>query len=299
MAPLVRRRARAGRDARIGKRSIVNGRTGCDWPQARRRFAQHFLVDRAVIRRIASLVDPGPGEVVLEIGPGRGALTEHLAAAVPRLVAVEIDRDLVASLRARFAGTGLRLIEGDILRLDLGDILREEGGERLLLVGNLPYNITAPLLFHLLDNAGQLGRAVLMVQREVARRLVARPGSKDYSLLTVLLAMQAEVRVRLEVDRRAFRPVPRVDSTVVELRFVGGYRHPVRDREMFVRLVRVAFGQRRKMLRNALANLVASGARGELERRAMRAGVDLTRRPETLNLEEFARLSDAFVEQES
>ena len=158
-------------------------------PKARKRFGQHFLVDRNIVRKIVSSVQPAPEEVVVEIGPGRGALTGLLVEALPRLVAVEIDRDLAAELRRRFPEPRLRLIEGDILRLDLALLLHEEGGARLLVVGNLPYNITAPLLFRLLTYGDRIGRAVLMVQREVARRLVAQPGSKEYGRLTVQLAM--------------------------------------------------------------------------------------------------------------
>ena len=273
----------------------MSGRSEGQQPRPRKRFGQHFLVDRKTIRRIVALVEPGPEEVVLEIGPGRGALTGPLVEALPRLVAVEIDRDLVAQLRVRFAGSGLHLIEGDILQFDLTSVLREEGGARLLLVGNLPYNITAPLLFRLLEQAGKISRAVLMVQREVARRLVAPPGSKDYGRLTVSLGMQATVVARLEVDRRAFRPVPGVDSTVVEVSFAPQWRYPVRNREIFSRLVRAVFGQRRKMLRNSLKSLVGAGGSALLEEIAGDAGVELTRRPENLALEEFARLSDAFA----
>jgi 16S rRNA (adenine1518-N6/adenine1519-N6)-dimethyltransferase len=270
----------------------VSERTEGGRHRPRKRFGQHFLVDRSVVRRIVSLVDPQVGEVVLEIGPGRGALTDSLAAALPRLLAVEIDRDLAAGLRSRFGEPNLRLIEADILQLEMGDLLREEGGERLLLVGNLPYNITAPLLFRMLEEARQISRAILMVQREVARRLVARPGSKEYGLITVLLAMHAEIEVRLEVGRRSFRPAPRVDSSVIEIRFSAACRRPVRDEALFGRLVRTAFGQRRKMLRNSLLGLMSSGKREELAELAERAEVELTRRPESLSLEEFARLAD-------
>jgi 16S rRNA (adenine1518-N6/adenine1519-N6)-dimethyltransferase len=273
----------------------VSNRSEGRRPRARKRFGQHFLVDRKTIRRIVALIEPEPGEVVLEIGPGRGALTGPLVAVLSRLVAVEIDRDLAAELRTRFTGSELRLVEGDILQFDLAGVLREEGGTRLLLVGNLPYNITAPLLFRLLEQSGQISRAVLMVQREVARRLVAAPGSKDYGLLSVLLGMQATVVPRLEVGRRAFRPVPGVDSTVVEVRFAPQWRYPVRDQELFARLVRAAFGQRRKMLRNSLKDLAGAGGPVLLEKVAGNAGVELTRRPESLSLEEFARLSNAFA----
>ena len=157
----------------------------------RRRFAQNFLVDRGVIRSIIGLVRPKKGEVVVEIGPGRGALTNGLVAGLERLVAVEIDRDLAAMLHERLGAKGLHLIEGDILEVDLGQVLRDEGGDSLLIVGNLPYNITAPLIFHFLAQADHIDRAVIMVQSEVAQRLVARPGSKDYSLLSVLVGIRA------------------------------------------------------------------------------------------------------------
>ena len=259
----------------------------------RPRFAQHFLVARGVIEAIAGLVRPAAGEVVVEIGPGRGALTEVLLASVDRLVAVEIDRDLVALLRARQGARRLHLIEGDILQVDLGEVLRDAGGYRLLIVGNLPYNITAPLIFHLLAHADCISRAIVMVQREVAQRLVASPGSKDYSLLSVLVAMRAEVEMRLQVGRDCFRPVPAVDSAVVELCFAPKPRYAAKDVDCFDRLVRRAFGQRRKMLRNSLLGLNPEGGRPWLEEVGQQAGIELTRRPEELSIEEFIQLSDA------
>ena len=263
-------------------------------PRPRKRFGQHFLVDQTAIEKIVGLVCSLETDLVLEIGPGRGALTQSLAARLERLVAVEIDRDLAAFLRRRFSGPGFRLIEADILQLDLHGVAREEKKEKLMIVGNLPYNITAPLLFRLLEQVDYVGKAILMLQREVARRLVAQPGSKEYSLLSVLLAMHAQVEVRLEVGRKAFRPVPKVESTVVEVDFFSNCRYPVQDEGMFRRVVRTAFAQRRKMLRNSLLGLVPQGERQELEAIAERAFLDLKRRPETLSLEEFGLLSDAF-----
>ena len=278
----------------IGQAKLKDRRPPVGFPRPRRRFGQHFLVDRAVAGQIVRMVRPQEGDLAMEIGPGRGSLTASLASSLDRLVAVEIDRDLAAFLRRRFAETGLRLIEGDILQLDLGQILRQENREKLFIVGNLPYNITAPLIFRLLEQAPCVRTAILMLQFEVARRLVARPGSKDYGLLTVLLALRADARVCLEVDNRAFRPIPKVQSTVVRLRFRETCRYPVQDERMFVRLVRTAFGQRRKMMRNSLRNLQhPSGP--PLEDIASRSGIDLSRRPETLTVEEFGRLSDAFA----
>ena len=240
------------------------------------------------------MVRPTAGEVVVEIGPGRGALTGELLASVDRLVAVEIDRDLVALLRAHHSAGRLHLIEGDILQVDLGEVLRDAGGHRLLMVGNLPYNITAPLIFHLLAHADCISSAIVMVQREVAQRLVASPGSKDYSLLSVLVAMRAEVEMHLQVGRECFRPVPAVDSAVVELRFAPKSRYAVEDADCFDLLVRRAFGQRRKMLRNSLLGLNPEGGRPWLEELGQQAGIELTRRPEELSIEEFVQLGDAY-----
>jgi len=263
-----------------------------DARRPRPRFAQHFLVAREVTEAIAELVRPAAGEVVVEIGPGRGALTEALLAVVDRLVAVEIDRDLVALLRTRPSASTLDLIEGDILQIDLREVLGAAGGCRLLMVGNLPYNITAPLIFHLLAHADCISRAIVMVQREVAQRLVASPGSKDYSLLSVLVALRAEAELCLQVGRDCFRPVPAVDSSVVELRFAPKLRYAVQDVTGFDRLVRRAFGQRRKMLRNSLLGLNPAGGRPWLKEVGQQAGIELTRRPEELSIEEFIRLSD-------
>lgn len=261
----------------------------------RKRFGQHFLVDPRIIQRIVSYVQPDEGDVVLEVGPGRGALTDPLVRSLRRLVGVEIDRDLVAMLRERLPKKVFRLIEADILELDLASVLREEGGQQLFIIGNLPYNITAPFLFKALDQAEHIRVAVLMLQREVARRLVASPGNKDYGQITVLLAMRAKIKLCLEVDRRAFRPVPGVDSSVIKVSFASQPRFAVRDERAFTVLVRTAFAQRRKMLRNSLQGLISSGERNVLAEVASVAAIELTRRPEELSVEEFVRLSDAFT----
>lgn len=264
-------------------------------PRPRRRFGQHFLVDPAIVAGILELVRSDPEEAVVEIGPGRGVLTRPLVKALDRLVAIEIDRDLAGYLRDEIAAPTFRLIEGDALDQDLGVVAREQGAERLLVVGNIPYNITAPLIFRLLEQLSHVGRAILMVQQEVAHRLTAQPGSKDYSLLTVLLAMHGQARIELAVGPRSFRPPPRVHSAVVQIEFSIPCRCQVRDETHFGRLVRTAFGQRRKMLRNSLLSLAAEGGREQIEEIGKLADIDLERRPETLSLEEFARMSDAFV----
>ena len=263
-------------------------------PRARKRFGQHFLKDARIIEQIVQWVQPNDDEMVLEVGPGRGALTRSLCRQLDRLVAVEIDRDLVAALGQELGSEGLHLIEGDVLDLDLGQLLEREGKAKIFVIGNLPYNITAPLLFRLLKEANHIGRAIVMVQREVARRLVARPGNKEYGLLAILLGMRAVIESRLEVQNKAFTPVPKVHSTVVELRFREQPLYPVLDESGFNRLVRMAFSQRRKMMHNSLAAWWSDDhGRQRLEAAASTAGIDLQRRPETLSIEEFGAFSDA------
>jgi 16S rRNA (adenine1518-N6/adenine1519-N6)-dimethyltransferase len=273
----------------------VNPRQRADGlPRPRKRFGQHFLVDAGVLGQIAELVQPSPRSLVLEVGPGRGELSRPLVGRLERLVGVEIDRDLAAHLREEMPGTGFRLIEGDFLSLDLRHLLSEEGKERLFAVGNIPYNITAPVLFHLVEHADIMERAVFTLQREVGRRLVAGPGSRDYGLITVLLRQHASARLCLNIDRRSFRPVPRVDSSVVEIDF-GSPQASTPHPELFEQVARAAFSQRRKMLRNALKSLPAVQRAGT-DALESRSGVDLSRRAETLTMAEFADLAHAAAE---
>ena len=267
----------------------------------RKGFGQHFLIDAEARAAIADLVQPGPEDVVLEIGPGRGALTAPLLDRLERLVAVEIDRGLAGHLRARFPDPPLRLIEGDVLRLDLAALPCEEGRRNLFVVGNLPYDITAPVLFRLRELAGTVRRAVLTLQKEVAQRLVASPGSRRYGQLTVMLSQCARIDLAREIPPTAFRPVPRVDSAVVDIHFVPD-RVAVVDLRRFEQIVKTAFAQRRKMLRNALMTLrwppPQDGPMGPaaLAALAERARIDLTRRAENLTVEDYARLTRAWME---
>lgn len=264
-------------------------------PRPRKRFGQHFLIDSSVLQDIAARVTPEPGDLVLEIGPGRGALTVPLRERVDRLVAIEIDRDLCAHLRDRFPEPGMRIIEGDVLQLDLPGLLREEQRSTLQVVANLPYNITAPVLFRLREHAGLVRRAVLTLQKEVAERLVATPGTKAYSQITVLLGQCARISIARMIPSTAFRPQPKVDSAVIEVEFQPG-RIPVDDLRRFQIVVKTAFSQRRKMLRNVLRALPAPDGRGtianeDLERFAGAADIDLTQRAEDLSIGQFARFA--------
>ena len=261
--------------------------------RARKRFGQHFL-EPAWVEKVVAAVDPQPGDTFLEIGPGRGALTIRLAPRVARVIAVEIDRDLAAALPGAVP-TPLHVVEGDVLDTDLAALLASEPAP-VRVVGNLPYNVATPILFRLLAAAGggrQLSDATVMLQKEVADRVVARPGSRDYGSLAVHVALDADAQLVLTLPPGAFRPPPKVTSGVVRLRF----RPPavdVGDRAVFERLVRGAFQQRRKTLLNALGPV--AGALGRTAADLIeRAGVDPQIRPGEVPLAGFAALSRAVL----
>ncbi len=258
---------------------------------ARRRFGQHFL-SASWSSRVLEAAAFAPTDHVIEIGPGRGALTVPLAGTVAALTAVEIDRDLVPALRGRLPGHA-RVIEGDFLDVPAAALFEGGGDVRWRVIGNLPYNVSSPILFRLLElgrTGGRLRDATLMLQREVADRVASPPGSRQYGALSIMVQLDADVEPLLTLPPGAFRPPPQVWSSVIRLHF----RPPkvaVADRRRFESLVRSLFSQRRKMLGNALS--AAAASRGQLASDALRlAGIDRSRRPETLHLEELARLAD-------
>jgi 16S rRNA (adenine1518-N6/adenine1519-N6)-dimethyltransferase len=251
--------------------------------RARRRFGQHFLHDPGVIARIVAAIDPRPGERVVEIGPGTGALTLPLLARCGRLDVIEIDRDLARDLPRRAAGAGELVVhQADALEFDFRAL--RAGGPRLRLCGNLPYNISTPLLFHLLEAREAIADMHFMLQKEVVERIVARPGGKDYGRLTVMLAAACRSQSLFRVGRGAFQPPPAVDSAIVRLVPHDHPPFPLADPARFARLVAAAFQMRRKALRNSLRGLLDPAA-------FEAAGIDSGRRPETLSPEEFARLA--------
>ena len=257
--------------------------------RSRKRFGQHFL-EAAWVTKLIDAVKPSRSDTFLEIGAGRGALTQALAPRVKRLIAVEIDRDLAAELSLDVSAN-VRVVEADCLDVDLDALLTGEAAP-VRVIGNLPYNISSPILFRLLaahDEGRLIADATLMLQREVADRIVARPGGSDYGVLAIQTALQADVERLLTLPPGAFRPPPKVTSAVVALRFHQA-RVDVGDRRAFERLVRGMFTQRRKTLLNALrpvTGLDAAGVRQVLEH----VGVDPNRRPQTLTLEEVGRLA--------
>lgn len=251
--------------------------------RARRRLGQHFLHDPGVIARIVAAIDPQPGERLVEIGPGRGALTRPLLERTGRITAIEIDRDLVPDLRAHCAGAGeLTVIERDVLDVDF--VALRASGPKLRLCGNLPYNVSTPLLFHVLESREGVVDMHFMLQKEVVDRIVAPPGGKTYGRLTVMLAASCRAEALFRVGRGAFKPAPAVESAVVRLVPHAADPFSLPDRDRFARLVAAAFSMRRKTLRNSLRGLADEMAFAA-------AGIDAGRRPETLSPAEFARLA--------
>lgn len=254
-----------------------------DTRSRRHALGQHFLIDGEVAERAIRLAELDPGARVLEIGPGRGALTDRLRAAGHPVVAVELDGELAAALEAR-GDPGLAIVRGDFLRVDLAAL----PGDVLPVVANLPYSTGTAIVTRLLEQPARFPRLVVMLQLEVAQRLCAGPGSRAYGSLTVLSALDATATMGFVVPPRAFAPPPQVDSAVVRLDASVVPRADVGDRRLFRRVVQAAFGQRRKTLRNALgAGFGAPGAAAMLAA----AGIDPRRRAETLSLEEFACLT--------
>ena len=258
----------------------ISERSGPGRP--RKRFGQHFLNDHAVIDRIVDCLFPRSGEVLCEIGPGRGALSDRLATYDNELHLVEIDRDLVPRLRKRYASqTNIHIHQQDALTVALEEIYP---AGRVVLVGNLPYNISTPLMIHLLAQRDRIDRMVFMVQREVALRLTALPGGKDYGRLTVMMNRVFESEFIFDVDPHAFTPPPKVWSSVVAFKPRPAPLGPTVDEDAFSALVRQAFSQRRKTLRNTLKGICSESV-------ILEAGLDPKVRPEQVSVESFVQLA--------
>ena len=255
---------------------------------AKKHLGQNFLHERGVIDKIVQAVDPKPGDVIVEIGPGQGALTFPLLRKHGELTAIEFDRDLHAPLlaAAREHGT-LHLVEGDVLGVDFTLLAaqRADADGRIRLVGNLPYNLSSPILFHALDHAPVIRDMHFMLQKEVVERMASGPGSKVYGRLSVMLQAYCTVTPLFTVPPGAFRPAPKVDSAVVRLVPKRADSIEVADRRMFANVVRAAFGQRRKTLRNALGG-VADTAQIEA------AGLRADARAEQVEVAGFVRLAN-------
>ena len=260
-----------------------------------KKLGQNFLIDKGIVDGIVEAAEIQPGDRVLEIGPGIGTLTQGLAEAGANVTAVELDKKLPAILAETLRGyDNVRIVPGDILKVNIPEIM---GPGAFKVAANLPYYITTPILMALLEQHLPITHLVTMVQKEVAERMIAKPGSKAYGALSVAVQYYTEPAIVLDVPPRSFIPAPEVMSVVVSCRVRKEPAVAVRDEKLFFRVVKAAFGQRRKTLMNALKG---GGFQKEAVRDALeKSGIDPTRRGETLTLEEFGRLADAFSVQEN
>jgi 16S rRNA (adenine1518-N6/adenine1519-N6)-dimethyltransferase len=260
----------------------------------RKSMGQSFLMEENVIRRIAALAQVTENDIVVEIGAGIGVLTEDLAQNAAKLIAVELDDQLVEVLKDKLLKyNNVQIYSGDILKFDFGTIVRD-GEQKIKVIGNVPYNISSPVLFHLLSFRKIIDSFVLMLQKEVIQRLVAPPGGKDYGVPSVILQMFASVEKVLDVPAGCFYPRPKVESSVMKGFFLKRPFMEIADEEFFIRLVRDAFAQRRKMLINNLkkSKLLEGVSELFLKEALKLAGIDGQRRGETLSIEEFGHLSN-------
>ncbi len=257
--------------------------------RARKRFGQNFLHDAGVIHRILRAIHARPTDHLLEIGPGQGAITEGLLGSGARLDVIELDLDLIPLLKLRFGLNPLfSLYQGDAMKFDFSTLVQP--GEKLRVVGNLPYNISTPLIFHLLDHAPCIQDMHFMLQKEVVERMAAEPGSGDWGRLSIMVQYHCQVEHLFNVGSGAFNPAPKVDSAIVRLTPHTVLPHPARDHQLLERVVREAFNMRRKTLRNTLKQLLSAE---QIEA----AGVDGSKRPEQLDLAAFVRLADQLASQ--
>lgn len=246
----------------------------------RKRFGQNFLIDDGIIAGIVESIRPQRGDTVVEIGPGLGALTEPLLERLDHLHVVEIDRDLIARLRGRHPPQRLTIHEGDVLDFDFSAL----GGD-LRVAGNLPYNISTPLMFRLAAYAGGIRDIHVMLQKEVVERMVAAPGDSEFSRLSVMLQYRFDMEKLIDVPPESFEPAPKVDSAVVRLTPHARLPHPARDEAVFADIVSRAFGQRRKTLRNTL--------KGRVEDETFsRLGINAGARAQELSVADFVRIAD-------
>lgn len=262
----------------------------------RKRFGQHFLTDPRILARIAQAALLEPGDTVIEIGPGRGALTDALRARAARVIAIEVDRDLAAVLRARYAGdAGVAIVEGDVLEMSLGELGGSAPGG-FVLVGNVPYYITTPIIFQALEPP-RPKRAVFLVQREVAERIVAPPGTKTYGALSVNVRAFARAELLFPVHAGAFRPAPSVESAVIRLTPLTTPAVPASLEAAFRTFIQDVFALRRKQMRRVLRTITARSVE-DVDVLLKRTGVNPAARPETLDVHQMAALAIVVHEKE-
>lgn len=260
----------------------------------KRSLGQNFLSDDSAARRIVESLELREDDVVLEIGAGKGALTSHLLEKADRVLAVEIDVRLCRHLQKRFHGReNLSVINEDILKIDLREVIQP--GTKCKVVGNLPFQITSPVISFVLENREIISPCVLMVQKEVALRICALPGNRDWSPLSIAVQLHSDARVLFHLKSESFYPAPKVDSSVVKITFLAEPQVSVPDEEWFFKVVRSAFSQRRKMILNSLAGSLDL-PKGTIEVILKEVGIDPRKRAEALDLSQFADLASALRE---
>ncbi len=248
----------------------------------KKHLGQHLLIAHPTVQKIARTLDPSKEDTVLEIGPGTGILTKELLKLGCKVIAVEKDAEMISNLKSQISDSdNLKLIHTDFLKLDMINLFNEGS----LFCGNLPYNISTPILFKLREDRRLFDRGVVMLQKEVADRLVAKPGSKDYGILTILMQVTSKIEKCFNVSAGSFRPPPRVTSTVVKMRFYQEPHYKINNMQLFETIVKSAFGKRRKMIRNT----VPEGCLPFLEK----CGISATCRAEDVPIEHYAMLSNS------
>lgn len=251
-----------------------------------KKFGQNYLRDQNILNKIVNLISPQQTDNIVEIGPGTGALTQKLVESKCRLTAVEIDRRVIDELKSEFPS--VNFIENDFLKVELEHLLRQSD-DKLRVVGNIPYNLTSPILFKMIENNRIVNDSVLMVQYEVAKRMTAKPGVKDYGILAVILSFFTIVKLIFRVSPNVFYPKPKVESTVVHLTFKNIEQNQF-FQKTFIKAVKAAFGKRRKMLRNSLSNSIFA------EINFSECGIDISKRAEQLSLDDFLLLTQFVLE---
>jgi len=247
----------------------------------KKRFGQNFLQDENILNKIVREINPQPDDFIIEIGPGYGALTQKLFSATDNLIAVEIDNELAEELKSKFPQ--LQLINEDFLETELVKLSKE--GKKLRIVGNIPYNITSPILFKLIENNKLIKDAVFMVQLEVAKRMTANRGTKDYGILAVVLKYFSETKLCFKISPNVFYPKPKVFSALVQIKFKE-IKYPEEEQKLFIQIVKASFGNRRKILKNSLSNSIFH----EID--FSNSGIDLSLRAENLSVEDFIALTE-------
>ena len=249
---------------------------------AKKHLGQNFLYDPSILRRILDAAELKSEDTVVEIGPGPGRMTAMLADRVKKVIAIELDKTLYGRLTQELsAHENIELVHGDALEY------RYDALEEFRVVANIPYYITTPILFTLLEHRSRLRSITITLQKEVAYRIVAGPGGKEYGVLSLMVQYYGKPELKFIVPKGAFRPVPKVDSALVHIGILGEPAVSVKDEKFFFRVIKTAFSQRRKMLANSLKPVAE-----DIKERLLAAGIEPTRRPETLSMEEFARLAD-------